>query len=160
MMRLLLTSLLLFFATLGPAHADPKLFGLFWGMSYPKDQPLQYYYENPKWAQPASAAADTRNFNSGDWLSQRPTVRHMIVEWKANDIFKGLTTNCDDANVIIVGPNFYHLSYTDKYRVIASLSDIYGLTKYKPGLTYIADKETCTSGIIGTFDASHGLLLR
>lgn len=159
-MRLALCTLLLCLTTLASAHADAKLFGLVWGLNYPKDQPTQYYYDNPKWAQPASVRRETASYNAGDWLSQRPTIRHMIVEWKANDIFQGLRRNCQDAHVIVVGPNFYHLGFTDKYRVIATLADVYELTKYKPGLTYITDRENCDSGVIGTFDATNGLILR
>jgi hypothetical protein len=163
-MRFAIALIAVFVSLCGTAHADPKLFGLFWGGSYPRQQPTQYYYDNPRWAHPAVNRQEIAAFTPHSWYDQRgggdEGAKQLIREWKANDIFQKLTTNCQDAKVVVIGPNFYHLGFADKARVMATLTHAYQLITYKPGVVYIADRENVCSGYLGTFDAINGLVLR
>lgn len=154
---LLLLSLMCFAV---PAQAAPKLLGLFWTYETTSKLPTQYYFEHPKWEQPAQFTTTVNGFKGDDWDSQRDNPVNLLQEWRVNDIVTGMNTNCQGVRVVKVGSNFHHLSYADKARVIKTVSDHHQLVTQKPGFIYVRDRESCDGDYIGTFDASNGLILR
>ncbi|MES2728715.1 MAG: hypothetical protein V4621_01280 [Pseudomonadota bacterium] len=161
MMRLfLLSAFVLTLFSVPMAQAAPKLLGLFWTYETTSKLPTQYYFEHPKWGQPAQFANTVPPFKSESWTSQRDNPAHLLQEWQANNIVGGLGRNCQGVRVVKVGGNFHHLSYADKARVIKTVADHHKLVTHKPGFIYVRDRESCDGDYIGTFDASNGLILR
>ncbi len=159
MMRVFLIALSALLVAL-PAQAAPKLFGLFWTYETTSELPTQYYFEHPKWEQPAQFTNTVNTFKPIDWTSQRDNPEYLLQEWRVNDIVTGLGQNCQGVKVIKVGSNFHHLSFPDKARVIKTVADKHQLVTHKPGFIYIRDQESCDGDYVGTFDASNGLILR
>lgn len=159
MMRVVLIALSLLLMPLS-AQAAPKLFGLFWTHETTSKLPTQYYFEHPKWEQPAQFASTVNTFKPTDWTAQRDNPVHLLQEWRVNDITTGLGRNCQGVRVVKVGSNFHHLSFPDKARVIKVVADHHQLVTRKPGFIYVRDRESCDGDYIGTYDASHGLILR
>ncbi len=91
-----------------------------------------------------------------DWTSQTDGMT-LIKGWYAADILRDQTMGHAQLPVLVVGPNFYHLSGLDKRRVVTTIDVAYGITKSKNNGSFMLT-DWYTKKPIGTFDR-HGLRL-
>ena len=85
-----------------------------------------------------------------DWTAQKPAMNIINGFYKA-DILRDQIKDADNVPVLVVGPNFYHLSGLDKRRVITLVDKAYTLTgPDKQGGFFLQD--WYTHKIIGAFD--------
>lgn len=99
---------------------------------------------------------DHEQWVAEDWLSQKAHPMDLVDGWYKANIIKEQTFE-DDRPVMVVGPNFYHLSGYDKRRVAHTIDVIYGVTAQKEtGSFYLIDWKTKHE--IGVFD-KYGLRL-
>lgn len=91
-----------------------------------------------------------------DWIDQYDDPKDMIAGFYEADIIRDQTID-GERTILVVGPNFYHLSGFDKRRVSHVIDTIYGITKSSPeGAFFLKDWKT--SKYIGVHD-KHGLRL-
>ena len=91
-----------------------------------------------------------------DWISQYPNPKDLISEFYKADILRDQIID-GDRTVLVVGPNFYHLSGFDKRRVSHVIDIIYGITKTAPEAAFFL-KDWKTNKYIGVHD-KYGLRL-
>ncbi|MCI5060010.1 MAG: hypothetical protein MRY79_02940 [Alphaproteobacteria bacterium] len=111
---------------------------------------LEYerHLQIPQWAH--------EDWYAEDWTSKKKGM-DLVQDFYKADIFRDQVTDENGMPVLIVGPNFYHLSGYDKRRVVHVLDVVYGLTASKTnGSFYLQDWHS--EKIIGSFDR-HGLRL-
>lgn len=112
-----------------PALADSKPweFGWWWG-HHDKNFERQYnpYLENGK--HPHNNQYFGREWYAEDWLAQYDNDLELIQGFYRADIFRAQKVDDDGAPVLVVGPNFYHLSGYDKRRVTHVLDVVYNIT--------------------------------
>ena len=160
---LILLSFFAFFGTNITAHAESKSLKLDipsrmdWSDSHKAHrESKQYnpYLENsrhlqiPQWAH--------QDWAIEDWTSQTDGMT-LIKGWYAADILRDQNVGHAALPVLVVGPNFYHLSGLDKRRVATTVDVVYDITKSKDnGAFTLTDWYTKKS--IGVFDR-HGLRL-
>ena len=85
-----------------------------------------------------------------DWASQKPAME-IIQGFYEADILKDQIHGSDEFPVLIVGPNFYHLSGYDKRRVVTLVDSVYGISgNAKKGSFFLRDWYTHQT--IGVFD--------
>jgi hypothetical protein len=72
--------------------------------------------------------------NKGDGLS-------LIQKWYNADIIRDQKV-VDDAPTLVVGPNFYHLSGSDKRKIVQTIDHVYGVTSKSPKMFYLEDWAT------------------
>ncbi len=111
-----------------PAQAEPKpwKFG-WWPGHYDRvfDREFNPYMENGK--HPHNSQHFGKQWYAEDWLAQYDNDLDLINDFYTADIFRGQDVD-DDVPVLIVGPNFYHLSGYDKRRVTHVLDVVYNIT--------------------------------
>lgn len=70
-----------------------------------------------------------------DWISQHSDPKDLISNLYEADILRNQTFS-GERNILVVGPNFYHLSGFDKRRVTHVIDVIYGITKNAPEASF------------------------
>lgn len=91
-----------------------------------------------------------------DWISQYNNPKDIVAGFYKADILRDQTFD-DERKILVVGPNFYHLSGFDKRRVTHVVDVIYGITKSsEEGAFFLKDWKT--SDYIGVHDR-YGLRL-
>lgn len=113
----------------GAAHADAKPWIWSWWPSHWDNLTFEPYLEGAK--HPHNTQWDDKKWEPADWAAQKPKGSLQVIQgfYTAN-ILKGQDVE-DDVPVLIVGPNFYHLSGYDKRRVVAMVDDYYKITSRK-----------------------------
>lgn len=156
--------LLIFFvvSVSGTVSAETKFFlspsvNMGWGQNhqfYREYKKYHPYLENsrhlqiPQW--------EREDWYVEDWTSQTDGMT-LIQGFYAADILRDQKTGHADLPILVVGPNFYHLSGLDKRRVVTTVDAVYGMTtQFKDSSFVIEDWRTCRP--IGTFD-QYGLRL-
>ena len=91
-----------------------------------------------------------------DWISQYRDPKDLISGLYKADILRDQVLN-GERNILVVGPNFYHLSGFDKRRVTHVMDVIYGITKSAPEGSFFL-KDWKTGQYIGVHD-QYGLRL-
>ncbi len=91
-----------------------------------------------------------------DWTVQKEAAQ-LIKQWYGADILKEQTVGHADLPVLVVGPNFYHLSGLDKRRVVHTVDTAYGITERSEHASFMLT-DWYTKRPIGVFDR-HGLRL-
>lgn len=91
-----------------------------------------------------------------DWISQYSDPKDIIKGFYKADILRDQIID-GDRTILIVGPNFYHLSGFDKRRVSHVIDVIYGITKTAPEAAFFL-KDWKTNKYIGVHD-KYGLRL-
>ena len=159
--------ILLFFLTFAagsfPAMAKSKLWMYSWEWgherwtSYKKFAP---FLENGK--HPHNAQWKDQNWYAEDWISQtkgspdRKGLNLVDGFYKAG-ILKDQKIE-DDIPVLVVGPQFYHLSGYDKRRVAHTVDVVYGITQEKENGVFIL-KDWRTKQPVGLY-TEYGLQLQ
>ncbi len=152
--------LLVFFCLFGglsQAVAETKR--SWWGWSnehnhYREIKQYDQYLENSRHEQVPQWAHE--DWYAEDWTSQTDGMSLIRGFYKA-DILRDQKTGHADLPMLIVGPNFYHLSGYDKRRVAHIVDVVYGITASKPHGSFIL-QDWNTRRPIGVFD-SNGLTL-
>ena len=85
-----------------------------------------------------------------DWTVQKDGTR-LIQEWYAADILKDQKVGHAGLPVLVVGPNFYHLSGLDKRRVVHTVDATYGITERSENASFMLT-DWYTKRPIGMFD--------
>lgn len=121
---------------------------------YKKHQP---YLENARHLQVPQWAHE--DWYAEDWTSQKDGEGLVKGFYKADIIRDQVTTkwNGEGLPVLVVGPNFYHLSGYDKRRVMHVVDVVYGITAKKNNGSFML-KDWNTHRQIGMFD-QYGLRL-
>jgi hypothetical protein len=91
-----------------------------------------------------------------DWVSQYENPKDLITSFYDADILRDQILE-GERTILVVGPNFYHLSGFDKRRVAHVLDGIYGITKTSPEASFFL-KDFKTNQYIGVYDR-YGLRL-
>lgn len=86
-----------------------------------------------------------------DWLSQKDGME-LISGFYEADILRDQIVREGQVPVLVVGPNFYHLSGFDKRRVVHVVDVVYGITKSGENRSFELE-DWNTQMAIGTFDA-------
>lgn len=153
--------LLVFLTALGSAAGDADarsrdhLFGWLDQRSiWDETKKYQPYLENAKHPHPLQWV--DRDWYAEDWLSQRDGMT-LVQGFYDAGIFKDQDTD-DGTPVLIVGPNFYHLSGYDKRRVVHTLDVVYGVTERNRDAAILL-KDWHTKRVIGVFN-DQGLALQ
>jgi len=126
----------------------------FFQQSREHHEPFRPYVENlrheqiPQW--------ENENWYVEDWTSQRDPMVLMNGFYKAN-IIMDQTKGHSHLPVLVVGPNFYHLSGLDKRRVMQTVDTVYGITDQKEYGSFLI-KDWHTNRYVGAFD-QNGLRL-
>ena len=115
----------------------------------------QPYLENAKHPHPAQWA--DQDWYAEDWISQRQSGFNLVQGFYSSDIIRNQDVD-DGVPVLVVGPNFYHLSGYDKRRVVHTIDVVYGVTQQQQGATIML-KDWYTKRAIGYFD-NQGLSLQ
>lgn len=97
------------------------------------------------------------NWYIEDWTSQKSPDQIVRDLYKA-DIFKDQMTGKDGERILIVGPNFYHLSGLDKRKVVTLLDYTYQPSADVMNSSFFL-KDWKTKQFIGVYDRSEGLRL-
>lgn len=114
---------------------------------------FQPYLENsrhlqiPQW--------EDENWYVEDWTSKEPAMK-IIKGFYNADILRAQTKGVNGMPVIVVGPNFYHLSGLDKRRVMTLIDSVYNITANGSGAFFLKDWNT--EKYIGVYD-ENGLRL-
>jgi hypothetical protein len=112
-----------------PAHADAKPWIWSWWPSHWDNMTFEPYLEGAK--HPHNTQWDDKNWEPADWAAQKPKGSLQVIQgFYTAGILQGQDVE-DDVPVLIVGPNFYHLSGYDKRRVVAMVDDYYKITSSK-----------------------------
>lgn len=85
-----------------------------------------------------------------DWTSQKDGMT-LIKGWYSADILRDQKIGHAKLPVLVVGPNFYHLSGLDKRRVVTVIDTTYGMTERSENGSFILT-DWFTKMPIGTFD--------
>lgn len=96
------------------------------------------------------------NWYVEDWTSQRDGISLVKGFYKAN-IIMDQKSGHNELPILVVGPNFYHLSGLDKRRVVQTIDTVYGITDQKENGSFLL-KDWYSNRYIGAFD-QHGLRL-
>lgn len=124
-----------------------------WGNKHAPDD-FQPYLEDEKHLQ--IPQWQDKNWYVEDWLAQKEPMDLMRGFYKA-DIIRNQKMGNKNYPVLVVGPNFYHLSGFDKRRVTQTIDKIYEITANpETGSYFIQDWNT--GSYIGVFD-TEGLRL-
>lgn len=115
----------------------------------------QPYLENAKHPHPSQWA--DRDWYAEDWIAQRQSGLQLVQGYYNSDIIRNQDVD-DGVAVLIVGPNFYHLSGYDKRRVVHTIDVVYGVTARQQNATIML-KDWHTKRHIGYFD-HEGLTLQ
>lgn len=115
----------------------------------------QPYLENAKHPHPAQWA--DRDWYAEDWIAQRQNGLQLVQGFYNSGIIRDQEVD-DGMPVLLVGPNFYHLSGYDKRRVVHTIDVVYGVTAQQQGAA-ITLKDWHTRRAIGYFDRE-GLTLQ
>ena len=112
--------------------------------------PLEYgrHVQIPQWAH--------EDWYAEDWTSQKKGM-DLVQGFYDADIFRDQTKTDSGLPVLVVGPNFYHLSGYDKRRVVHVLDVVYGLTEQKTNGSFLL-QDWHSGSMIGSFDRN-GLTL-
>lgn len=116
---------------------------------------FQPYLENAKHPHPTQWA--DRDWYAEDWIAQRQSGLALVQGYYNANIIRDQDVD-DGMPVLIVGPNFYHLSGYDKRRVVHTIDVVYGVTARQQGAA-ITLKDWHTKRAIGYFD-TQGLTLQ
>lgn len=120
-------------------HADPKPWRFSWGYDYPEHQPLQYFYENPRWEHPEQFKQDLANWKPQDWVNEsHGSGDYLLYKWEQTGILHDQKSR-RGVPELVVGPNFYHLSGLDKRRVLATVDHVTGRTAQAPYFFNVTD---------------------
>lgn len=141
-----------------PASAEPKPweFGWWWGHHDENfDRKYNPYMENGKHAHNSQYFG--REWYAEDWLDQYDNDLELIDEFYRADIFHDQDED-DGMPVLVVGPNFYHLSGYDKRRVTHVLDVVYNITSGS-GVQMFTLEDWRTHRPIGIY-TKHGLQLQ
>jgi len=122
----------------------------------PRDhhEPFQPYLDNsresqiPQW--------ENENWYVEDWTSQRDGMDLVNGFYKSN-IIMDQKSGHSGLPILVVGPNFYHLSGLDKRRVVQTLDTVYGVTDSKQNGSFLL-RDWYTNLYIGQFN-QNGLQL-
>jgi len=117
-------------------------------------EPYRPYLESTKELQ--IPQWEDENWYVEDWLSQEDGLE-LVKGFYQADIIRDQTVNKKEVPVLVVGPNFYHLSGLDKRRVTQTIDVVYGITAQKVDGSFFL-KDWYTKKYIGTFD-ENGLRL-
>jgi hypothetical protein len=126
------------------AHAQTsKLLGdRFWPPSHWRDQDFIPYYSNgtdPHNTQWNDDQLNRQNWSPDKWVSwNKGDGLGLIQKWYTADILRDQMID-DGVPVLVVGPNFYHLSGYDKRRVIETIDHVYAVTSAMPKMFYLQD---------------------
>lgn len=139
-----------------PAYAGPKFLGLFWWPSHWRELDGQPYLEGAK--HPHNSQWDHKTWQPADWAVQYAGGAGEVIQgfYKTN-ILRDQYVD-DDIPVLVVGPNFYHLSGYDKRRVVAMVDDFYKITTSKENGMFMLE-DWRSEKPIGLYTA-HGLQLQ
>jgi len=151
--------LLSFIAVLGAQNAvQAEIKGIMdWGKSHKMHSSYKEYrpyLENarhlqiPQWAH--------EDWYVEDWTSQVPGMT-LIEGWYEADILRDQKIGHAELPVLVVGPNFYHLSGLDKRRVVTTVDATYGMTSRADNAAFMLT-DWYTNMPIGVFDR-YGLRL-
>lgn len=116
--------------------------------------PFDPYLENSRHSQ--IPQWEDENWYVEDWLSQEDGMS-LIKGFYDADILRDQKVGHAKMPILVVGPNFYHLSGFDKRRVTQTIDTIYGISKSKPNGSFFLE-DWYTKAYIGTFD-ENGLRL-
>lgn len=131
------------------AGSKPNIFG--WGKGHDvwsDAKQFQPYLENAKHPHPSQWA--DRDWYAEDWISQRQSGLALVQGFYSSDIIRNQDVD-DGVPVLIVGPNFYHLSGYDKRRVVHTVDMVYGVTARQQNAAILL-KDWYTKRAIGHFD--------
>ncbi len=138
------------------AHAEPKPWIWSWWPSHWDNMTFKPYLEEPK--EPHNNQWSHKNWEPADWSAQEENgARDVIQGFYTAGILQDQQIK-DDVPVLVVGPNFYHLSGYDKRRVVQMVDDYYQVTASKlNGMFTLTDGRT--NRPIGVYSAN-GLQLQ
>jgi len=144
--------LLFITAFAAPANAKNSILPS-WGSKYIQEdfQPFledEKHLQIPQW--------QDKNWYVEDWLVQKDPMDLMRGFYKA-DIIRDQTMTKENNPILIVGPNFYHLSGFDKRRVTQTIDKIYEISSTSEAGSFML-QDWSTRQYIGVFD-SNGLRL-
>ena len=159
---LILCSFILSLGVFHDAQAETKGFKLFppsfnWSKNHRVYREYKEYHphlENlrhsqiPQW--------ESEDWYAEDWTSQTDGLT-LIQGFYAADILRDQTVGHAELPVLVVGPNFYHLSGLDKRRVVTVVDATYGMTARSQNASFLLT-DWRTKMPIGAFD-QHGLRL-
>jgi hypothetical protein len=139
-----------------PAQAEPKWSYWAWPESHWVDQTFKPYLEHPM--HPHNTQWDRVAWNPADWSAQSENGTAGILRgFYTAEIFVRQYMD-GEMPVLVVGPNFYHLSGQDKRRAVRMVDEYYQITKAREnGMFLIEDWRSRKP--IGTYTA-HGLQLQ
>lgn len=112
------------------------------GQRASQNQDFQPYLENsrhlqiPQW--------ESEEWYVEDWTAQKPAMDIVNGFYKA-DIIRKQITGKNDLPILVVGPNFYHLSGLDKRRAMTLVGKTYAMESF-----YLQD--WYTHKMVGVFD--------
>jgi len=143
------------FTTL-PAQAQPKYSYWAWPESHWVDQNFRPYLEHPK--HPHNSQWDHKVWEPADWSAQSDIGNAGILRgFYVSEIFVRQYMD-GDMPVLVVGPNFYHLSGYDKRRVTRMVDEYYQITSARPNALFTVE-DWRSRKPIGIYTA-HGLQLQ
>ncbi len=142
------------------AQAEPKFFGLFWWPDHWRNQDFMPYFDNSK--DPHNTQWDKTALSPVYWTPKEWVTMDggrglaLIQKWYNVGILQDQYVD-DDMPYLVVGPNFYHLSGSDKRRVMQTIDAVYQVTSLSPKMFYIEDSKT--EKVIGYYTPK-GLILQ
>lgn len=116
---------------------------------------FQPYLENAKHPHPSQWA--DQDWYAEDWISQRRSGLALVQGFYDSGIIRDQDTD-GGMPVLVVGPNFYHLSGLDKRRVVHTVDVVYGVTRQNRQAAILL-KDWYTKRTIGVFN-DQGLALQ
>lgn len=135
----------------GTAHAESKWSWFGWSdHKHQYDEMKKYnpYLENSRHVQVPQWAHE--DWYAEDWTTQKDGMSLISGFYKA-DILRDQRVGKNNAPVLIVGPNFYHLGGYDKRRVAHIVDVVYGITERAENNSFML-KDWNTKEYIGVFD--------
>lgn len=115
---------------------------------YPEKETFKPYIEDsrdvqiPQWAH--------KDWYAEDWLSQHDGLR-LVKGFYEGDILRDQYVDNKELPVLVVGPNFYHLSGYDKRRVVFTVDRVYGITESNLRGAFLL-QDWKTKEFIGTYN--------
>ncbi len=134
----------LFFLMSAPTKADGggKLLDLWWWPSHWVNQDFVPHFENGTDPHNTQWNSINKNWTPQEWITQDGGDPFRLVNrWVKVGILQDRYMD-GKVPVVIVGPNFYHLSGNDKRRVAATVDYVYNISTRAPGMFYLEDWKT------------------
>jgi hypothetical protein len=128
-----------------PAHAESegKFLDLWWWPSHWVNQDFVPYFDTATEPHNTQWNSLNKNWTPQEWITQDGgDAVSLVNRWVQVGILEDRYVD-GKIPVVIVGPNFYHLSGNDKRRVAATLDYVYALSaKSPPSMFYLEDWRT------------------